>query len=271
MARTSVNGARLHYHIEGDAALTPVVLVHPIGADHRFWDKVVPLLIPWALVLRFDLRGHGGSEATEGDYSLGLMASDLLALTEQVRMERFVAVGVSLGALTVLEAAARAPRRVHALAACSVAARIAPPPQGWDGRARAVRELGTAHLAQGMAERMFSAPFRQTRDPAIEAVQATLARMDRQGYASACAVLRDGDVSDVLPTIRQPVVIVSGAEDAATPPVAARELAGLLPRARYEVLSGGHFPPLERPAEFAQLLRDVAVEGATVASDTPCG
>ena len=256
MPQINANGARFHYRLEGDPAHPPIVLVHPLGADHGLWDKVVPLLTPWACVMRYDLRGHGASEVTDGDYSLELMSSDLLALAEEIRLGPFFAVGISLGALTVLDAAARAPGRVQGVVACSVAMRIPPPPQGWAGRAQAVRDSGTAPLGQAMVERMFSAAFRESRDPAIETLRSTLVRMDRRGYAGACAVLRDADLGDVLPRIGQPAVIVSGTDDALTPPLAASELADSIPHGVHVVLPGGHFPSVERPNDFASLLRD---------------
>ncbi|NML47510.1 alpha/beta fold hydrolase [Ramlibacter sp. G-1-2-2] len=256
MPQTIVDGARFHYRLEGDPAHVPIVLVHPIGADQGLWDAVVPLLTPWACVLRYDLRGHGGSETTSGEYSLQLMSSDLLALTSRVGFERFSAVGVSLGALAVLDAAACAPHRVSGMALCSAATRIAPPPGGWDGRAHAVRAKGMEPLGQPMVERMFSAGFRASRHPAIETTRSTLLRTDPEGYASACAVLRDADVAAMLPAISQPALIVSGEQDALTPPSAGKGMASAMPNARHAVLPGGHFPPLECPNELAGLLRE---------------
>jgi 3-oxoadipate enol-lactonase len=255
MPQIVANGARFHYRLEGDPSREPVVLVHPIGADHGLWDKIVPLLTPWACVLRYDLRGHGGSEATPGDYSLDLMSSDLLALTAAAGFAKFSAVGVSLGALTVLDAAAREPARVRRIALSSAAPRIPPPPGGWDGRAHAAREKGLGPLAQPMAERMFSARFRESRDPAIETARSTLQRMETGGYASACAVLRDADLVGVLPRVTQQTLIVSGADDALTPPAIGQAMSEAMPNARHAILASGHFPPLERPDEFAALLR----------------
>jgi 3-oxoadipate enol-lactonase len=255
MPQTLVNDARLHYRLEGDPALPAIVLVHPIGADHGLWDRVVPLLTEWACVLRYDLRGHGGSEATPGEYTLELLASDLLALATHVGFERFMAAGVSLGALTVLQAAAHAPNRVRAIALCSAAARIPPPPGGWEGRAQLVRERGMAPLGPPMVERMFSAGFREAGHAAIETLRTTLLRMDPGGYASACAVLRDADLSAELPRIAQAAVVISGAQDPLTPPAAGVVMAQALAAGRHEVLQGGHFPPLESPVEFARELR----------------
>lgn len=260
MPQTIANGARFHFRLEGDPTRTPVVLVHALGADHGLWDKVVPHLTEWACVLRYDLRGHGGSETTEGDYSLELMASDLLALASHVGFDRFSVVGVSLGALTAAEAAAKAAHRVKSIALCSAAVRIAPPPGGWDGRARLVRQDGMAPLGQPMVERMFSKGFREAQDPAVETMRSTLLHTDREGYASACAVLRDADMTPIARQVTQPALVLSGELDPLTPPSAGRALAEMFPAGRHVELPGGHFPPLECPAELVGELQK-AFEG----------
>lgn len=252
------NGVRLHFRLEGDPASPPVVLVHPLGADLGLWDKLVPLLTPWARVLRYDLRGHGGSETTTGEYALNALSDDLLALATQLAFDRFCAVGVSLGALTALDGAARAPQRVRSVVACSVAVSIPPPPGGWDARAAQVREHGMAPLGQPMVERMFSAAFRDSGDPAIESTRSALLGTDPAGYAAACAVLRDADVTSALQKVVQPVVVVAGESDVLTPSVAGQAMVERLAHGSLQVVPGGHFPPVECPIELARVVRGVS-------------
>lgn len=254
MPQIIANGASLHFRLEGDRQLPCIVLVHPIGADHGIWDKVVPLLTPQFCVLRYDLRGHGGSEVGEHEYSLTQLASDLLALTSGLGIERFVAAGISLGGLTVLQAGLQAPDRLAALIVCSANARMAAPPGGWDGRAKQALEQGMTTLADGMVQRMFSSSFKERSDPSVATCHNTLALMDPQGYANACAVLRDADLQDQLIQITRPVLVVSGQADPLIPPQVGEALAQALPRSRHVSLSAGHFPPLEAAEEFVQAL-----------------
>lgn len=253
-----INGIRHYYRLEGNPAKPPLVLVHPIGADASLWDKVSPLLTDRFRVLRYDLRGHGGSETGVGDCSLALLASDLLALTETLGIGHFVVAGVSLGAMAAVHAAAIAPDRVTAVVACSVAARLNPPPGGWDGRAVQVLQQGTAGVAAGMVERMFSAPFTATHDPAIDTLRTVLERMDPQGYAAACAVLRDTDLATGASRVRAPVLVVTGEADPLVPPAVGQALAGLFARGRWMGLPCGHFPPVEDAASFSAALTEFA-------------
>ena len=65
----SVNGVRLHHRVEGDPDGVPVVFANSLGTDLRVWDRLLPLLPAGLRVLRYDMRGHGLSDAPEGDYT----------------------------------------------------------------------------------------------------------------------------------------------------------------------------------------------------------
>jgi pimeloyl-ACP methyl ester carboxylesterase len=115
-----VNDARHYFRLGGRPGSPRLVLVHPVGADHSLWDKVVASLTRHFQVLRYDLRGHGGSDVTPGEYSVDLLANDLLTLTTRLGWERFALCGLSLGALTSLQAAALAPGRIESLMVAAV-------------------------------------------------------------------------------------------------------------------------------------------------------
>ncbi len=254
MPQITLNGSRHYYRLEGDSSLPALVLVHPIGADLGLWDKVVPQLSHSFQVLRYDLRGHGGSQTGAGEYSLRMLADDLLSLTYALGLETFVVSGVSLGAMTALCAAAVAPERIQAIAICGAALRLHPPPGGWDGRARQAIEHGMEALAAPMVDRMFSLPFRESKDPCIETLRTTFKQMDPQGYAFACAALRDADLSGEMSRVRAPVLVLSGEHDGLVPAAVCQELVGALPDARLKVLPCGHFPPLEAADAFCELV-----------------
>ena len=181
-----------------------------------------------------------------------MLADDLLALTQALGVEQFSVCGVSLGGMVALQSALQAPGRISRAVVCSTARRIAPPPNGWDGRQRAALEGGMAPLADGMVARMFSAAWRASHAPAVASLRSVFERTDPAGYAGACAVLRDADVGSGLARVIAPTLVVSGEDDPLCPPAAARQLANGLAKARHLLLPGGHFPPLEAACEFAE-------------------
>ena len=231
-----------------------LVLVHPIGASLRFWDALLPHLQGRMPVLRYDLRGHGDSAVTPGDCTIDQLADDLLALADAQGLADFDLCGVSLGGMVALAVAARAGDRVHRVVVSSTAPRVAPPPNGWDGRREAALRSGMAPLAGPMVERMFSAAFRERGDPLIGTLRAVFETMSPAGYAGAVAVLRDADLTDRLARVAAPTMVVAGQDDPLCPPEKQHALAEALPSAQAVLLDCGHFPPVERPAEFARLL-----------------
>ncbi|MBW0172010.1 MAG: alpha/beta fold hydrolase [Hydrogenophaga sp.] len=231
-----------------------LVLVHPIGASLRFWDPLLPHLQGRMPVLRCDLRGHGASAVTPGDYDIDQLADDLLAVADAHGLASFDLCGVSLGGMVALAVAARAGERVNRVVVSSSAPRVAPPPNGWDGRRQAALQSGMAPLAGPMVERMFSAAFRERADPMVATLREVFETMSPVGYAGAVAVLRDADLTDRLAHVRAPTMVVAGQDDPLCPPEKQHALADALPSAQAVLLDCGHFPPVERPAEFARLL-----------------
>jgi 3-oxoadipate enol-lactonase len=246
----TVNGVRTYFRLEGRENDPCLVLVHAIGTDHSLWDAVVAEL-QGVRVLRIDLRGHGGSEVAPGPYTLEELASDLLSITSDLRLEEFSVVGVSLGAMVAAQAAALAPDRVRGLGMCSVAPRIGPPPGGWDQRARAVLDSGMAPLVPGMLSRMFSPAWLKGENAQTATLETVFRFCAPSGYASCCAVLRDADLANILPDVRCPSLILCGAEDQLVQPAAAKAVADLAPHGRVVTFESGHYPMIEQPHPFA--------------------
>jgi N-formylmaleamate deformylase len=95
------NGVRLHYERSG-SGLTPLVLLHGLSDDGRCWAPVVDAFTDAFEVVTVDARGHGLSDAPEDGYRLGTLAEDLAWVLRELRLERPVLLGHSLGALTAM-------------------------------------------------------------------------------------------------------------------------------------------------------------------------
>lgn len=94
---------------------TPVVLLHGLASQRRFWNLVVPHLVGLP-VLAIDQRGHGESEKPDSGYDTATVTSDVITAIEALGWSRFVVIGHSWGALTALSLAATYPHRVGAIA-----------------------------------------------------------------------------------------------------------------------------------------------------------
>lgn len=104
----------LAYDLAGEGPL--VVLIHGTNLDRRMWDEEVVWLRERARVLRYDLRGQGGSDFPTESYSNHV---DLLELMDELGESEAVLIGLSAGAQVALDAALQAPRRVRRMALAS--------------------------------------------------------------------------------------------------------------------------------------------------------
>lgn len=110
-AEATVNGTRLRYQLAGTGP--PLVLLHGFTLDLRMWDAQVAAFAPHYRVLRYDLRGFGGS-ALPGPAAYD-HADDLFALLDHLGIETAVIVGLSMGGEVALDFALDHPARVRAL------------------------------------------------------------------------------------------------------------------------------------------------------------
>ncbi|MBI0294314.1 alpha/beta fold hydrolase [Streptomyces sp. PRKS01-29] len=109
-----LRGIRLAYQVSGPPDAPPLVLLHALGEDASDWDEVAPVLARSRRVYALDLRGHGRSD-WPGEYSLELMRADVLALLDELGLDRVELVGHSMGGIVAYLLASDHPRRVARL------------------------------------------------------------------------------------------------------------------------------------------------------------
>jgi len=247
-------GARLHFRLDGRPELPLLVLGNSLGTDLFMWERQIEPLMQRFRLLRWDMRGHGASDAVPGDATLDEFGADLLALVDHVGERTFAWCGVSLGALLGQWLAVNAPERVSALVLSNASPHL-PPPEGWSQRMRIAREQGMQALVDMVMPRFFSEPYRARDEAFYHSIRTSFLQMPAEGYASACAAIRDSDFQPQLSGIRTPTLVISGSLDSATPHGAhgAKLVAGI-PGARTLALEAGHIANVEQPEAFTRAL-----------------
>jgi 3-oxoadipate enol-lactonase len=248
---------RLHHRVAGSGPF--VVLLHAGVADLRMWDVQVDALAPGHTVVRCDLPGYGGTPVEPGADVCD--AEDVLALLDELRVDRFALVGASSGGYVALQVASAVPDRVERLVLLDAAAGLVEP----DGPLReiwrqeeALVEGGDLAGATDLMVRVWLGP------DADEHHRALLRDMQRRAFDLQVAA-GDDVVSRDLPVdlarITAPATVVVGGLDLAFFRDTARVLAdGLAHAALVELPWAGHLPSLERPAETARLVATALVD-----------
>ena len=162
------------------------------------WDRQAGPLAERYRLVRYDTRGHGGTEAPPGPYAIADLAGDVLALLDTLGVERASFCGLSIGGMTGMWLASHAPERIDRLVLASTTAYFGGPEQ-WIERIALVRSQGTAAVADGAIERWLTPEFVDAEPETAEWLKAMIASVDDEGYAACCEALRDmdlrGDVS----------------------------------------------------------------------------
>jgi 3-oxoadipate enol-lactonase len=232
----------------GDGA--PLLLIHGLGMSGQLWRYQEAALAPNYRGIAVDLRGFGRSDRPNGPgaYAIEEMGRDMAAVVRAVAGGRAHILGTSMGGFIALALALTEPALCRSLVLCHTAARMSMPD---DVLASRVEALG--RMSMGEYGRLVASQALEVQSPELfDRVAATIAANDRASYTQ---VLREGlwgfDVTDRVPEIRIPALVVVGERDRVIPPSEGRALAAQLPRAELVTIPGvGHLGYAERPADF---------------------
>ena len=189
--------------------------------------------------MSYDLRGHGGSPAPSGPYTIDDFVDDHEALMALLDLRNVDLVGYSLGGLVAEAVALRSPESVRRLVViAAVAGRTAEDRQRVQSRLAEVECHGPTELARRSVDRWFS-PEYQAANPGIATRTIdNMARLDRNAYTAAYRVLATTDLADRLGELPHPVLAIAGEHDIGSPPRMAQLVADSVPNGRCVVVAG---------------------------------
>jgi 3-oxoadipate enol-lactonase len=245
--------------VDGPCDAPVLVLANPIGTNVGTWSQQVPVLARGFRVIRFEYRGHGPagaqSPAPAGPYSIAELGADVLGLLSSLGIERASYAGVSLGGMIGIWLAANAPERITSLAVVCSALEPLPSAQAWRDRVAKVRAEGTGAIVDMVVPRWFTPAFLQRSPEVVAAVVEGLKATSTDGYAGCGDAIARMDLRPLLPSVRSPTLVVSGAEDPAAPPAQGAATALGIGGARLTVIRGAsHFAHVEKPGPVTDAL-----------------
>lgn len=252
------NGVELHCLLEGPEAAPVVTFGNSLATDLHLWDAQADALRDRYRVLRYDTRGHGRSAAPPGPYGLRELAGDAIALLDALDIERTHFVGLSLGGMVGQVLGLERPDRLRSLALCDTTSRVPAEARAvWRERIAAVLQGGLEPLVEPTVERWLGPGFRRERPDAAERVRRMIRGTSPEGYAGCCHAIAELDLTDRLPGLRVPTLVVVGEDDPGTPVAAAQSLQRAIPGAELAVLPGArHLSNVEQAEAFNRALVD---------------
>jgi len=233
-----------------------VVLSHSLASSGIMWEQQMPALVNGYRVLRYDTRGHGGSDAPAGPYTLDDLGDDAIAMLDALDIDRVHWVGLSMGGIIGQNLAIRYPQRLLSLALCDTTSRIPEQAESiWDERIAVAEKSGMEPLCSQTMERWFTAPFLEADGPELQAIREQFLSTPTSGYVGCCQAIRTLDYTGRLADVALPVQLIVGAEDPTTPPEASRLIQQQIAGAALTVIdNGSHLCNVEQPEAFNDAL-----------------
>jgi 3-oxoadipate enol-lactonase len=247
-------GARIRMRVDGPAGAPAILFSHSLGVSMDTWDAQVRDLSRSFRIVRYDARGHGGSDAPSGAYSIDVLARDAVAVLDAAGVESSHVVGLSMGGMVGMWLGIHAPKRVARLVLANTTPHI-PLRDMWNSRIDTALSTGMETIAGPTLTRWLGDDFKTTQPQACMAMIEAMGSMSPVGYAGCCAALRDADQRALVARIASPTLVITGSADLATTPAVAQGLADAILGARMSLVNGaGHLSNVEKEDAFNQLI-----------------
>jgi len=264
--RIKANGIGMNYEMSGKSGAPVVMMSHSLGSSLTMWETQLSCLEPLFQVLRYDTRGHGGSEAPRGPYSIELLGQDAVSLLESLRIPKVHWVGLSMGGMIGQCLALTYPDRLLSASLCDTSSVIPPEAQPlWQERIDTVREKGLQPLLEPTLERWFTPSFLNRHPETVSRIRKEFLSTPSEGFIGCIEAIRKIDYYGRLDGITAPVLIITGDDDPGMPLSAAKNMQSRIRNSTLAVIrSARHLSNLEQPEAFNSALVDFLLTAAGV-------
>jgi non-heme chloroperoxidase len=243
---------KLPYIEQGDATGVPVVMLHGVTDSWRSFEPILPHLPDGIRAIAVTLRGHGDAPKPASGYRIADLAGDVVALMDELEIERAIVVGHSMGSWVARQIAIDHPDRVLGLV---LAGAFRPSLVGDPEAAAAMKELADVpdpvpdEVARVFQESTLASPIAPE---LLDTFVAESLKLPPQAWRELFLGFAELDQPDGAEELAMPALLVWGDRDAFIPREVQDELLATLPDVRLNVYEGvGHALHWERPKRFA--------------------
>jgi len=254
--KIEANGISMNYEITGSGDC--LVLIHGAGDNLNAWYNQVPAFSKEYRVLTYDVRGHGQTELTEGDYSFDVWSDDLYALLKALSIDKAYVLGFSMGGGIAATLTIKHPEMVKALVLSNSGApglslmseedtkRMTERRQA---QTEAFEKEGMLGIFKVRTTATFSPGFAEKNPDVMEKYKSILLQNRPEGYRKVMEYMgRRGPID--FTRIACPTLIVVGEFDAFSGPETGKAIQKLIPGSEVKVFPTGHAAALEQPEDY---------------------
>ena len=192
----------------------PLIMIHPLGLDHRTWDYCLGELSKYRTVMTYDLPGHGSSPHPDQSYSIEDLSKYLKASLKDLGIEDADFLGLSIGGMILQDFAAKNPDIINKLILVSTTNKYSQEWQAnWTQRAAKAREGGLQDMIDQFLDAFFTKDYLEANNQVIDYCRATISKMNGESYAKACEALSACNLEDSTSLIKSETLILCGDQD----------------------------------------------------------
>lgn len=255
--KVQANGITFETEISGRDGAPWLIFSNSLATDLHMWDRTAQDLSSTHRVLRYDQRGHGGTQATPGRYTFELLIADIVGLMDTLGIPKASWCGISMGGATGMGAVQKHPARFDRMAICDTTGQSTPASsQQWEARIVNARTNGMQAEVESTIGRWFPPETVTANPPHLDALRKMIRQTSVDGFCGCSAALANHDYRTGMKSVKNPVLYMCGEKDGNNTAVM-RTMKDELPGAKYVELPGaGHISNMDRPELFSKALRE---------------
>lgn len=243
----------MHIRVAGQGPA--LVFCHGFTTTGEFWRNQIGLFSRDHRVVVPDLPGHGRSASPRSrQYTIDAFVDDLALVFDQLCVNDAILVGLSMGGTIAQRFALKHGDRLRALVLVGATPHGLGPDVAVENVLAAIRRLGVVAASQTVIDRSFGS---MASAELLAFAREQVAQTPEFVACEAIVSLNAADSRKQLARLALPTLVVCGEEDAITPPAESHALVHGIPGAILQMVPGaGHFPMLEQPEHFNEILRE---------------
>ena len=252
--KAKVNGIEVNYEVHGKEGAPWLTFSHSLACSLRMWDPQLEAFKDRFRILLYDTRGHGGTEAPKGPYTLDMLGEDLRQLLAELKIRRTHYCGLSMGGMIGQVVALTDPGLFDRVVLADTGHTQTPETKKqWQERIRTAETRGMQPLVQSTIERWFTPPYRS--NPEVERIRKLIASTPVPGYVGCCQAISNLNTTERLKQIKNPVLAITGEQDAAA--AGTRYIGENVPGAKFvSIPQAAHIANIEQAGAFNRALAE---------------
>jgi 3-oxoadipate enol-lactonase len=251
------NGIDIQYDLVGPPHAPVITFSNSLLSNFSMWNPQMDAFKGFR-ILRYDQRGHGGTEATSGEYDFDLLAEDVRALLLALDIRRTHFVGLSMGGMTGQSLALNHPTMVQSLTLCDTRSHTSEDRKpGRVKRIQTAQTEGVGPMVEGCIKGWFSDEFTSENPALMDEIRTMIRGTSVPGLIGCTYALNSQNHTPLLHEIACPTLILVGEDDPSTPVSESQVMRDRIPNSSMTVLpKARHLSNMEQADLFNQTLLD---------------